>query len=161
MEGPRISELVPSPAAVVAAGALLLLATGQAMAAVCPTDGGVHGTVRSLSGQPVAGAAVTLTTSSATAVTSVDGRYCLHPVAVGEYRLVVYAEGYGIAEQGFRIEDREPVQLDVQLRPAFGAEVVISATRTERAAGGRAAPGADGAALANRECRRAHPGRRR
>ncbi|MCY3932048.1 MAG: TonB-dependent receptor [Acidobacteria bacterium] len=127
-----MSELVPSGAAVVAAGALALLATGQAMATVCPTDGGVHGTVESLQGQPVAGAAVTLTSSSATVVTSVDGRFCLHPVTAGEHRLVVYAEGYGLAEQGFLIEDREPVQLDVQLRPSFGAEVVISATRTEK-----------------------------
>lgn len=127
-----MSELVPSGAAAVAAGALSLLATGQAMATVCPADGGVHGTVSSLSGQPVASAAVTLTTSSATAVTSEDGRFCLHPVTAGEHRLVVYAEGYGLAEQGFRIEDREPVQLDMQLRPAFGAEVVISATRTEK-----------------------------
>ena len=127
-----MSELVPSGAAAVAAGALALLATGQAMATVCPTDSGVHGTVESLQGQPVAGAAVTLTSSSATAVTSVDGRFCLHPVTAGEHRLVVYAEGYGLAEQGFLIEDREPVHLDVQLRPSFGAEVVISATRTEK-----------------------------
>ena len=127
-----MSELVPRHAAVVVAGALALLATGQAMATVCPADSGVHGTVKSLHGQPVAGAAVTLTTSSATAVTSKEGRFCLDPVTAGEHRLVVYAEGYGLAEQGFRIEDRQPVQLHIQLRPAFGAEVVISATRTEK-----------------------------
>lgn len=130
MERPAGSGLARTGAAAAAAGVLALLPSAPAMATACPADGGVHGAVRSPSGRPVAGAAVTLTTSAATAATSEDGRFCLHPVNAGEHRLVVYAEGYGLVEQRFRIEDREPVRLDVQLRPAFGEEVVISATRT-------------------------------
>ncbi len=119
-------------ASAAAAVALALLPTGQAKAAVCPADAGVHGTVFSLSGQPVAGAAVTLTTSSVTTRTSEDGAFCLQPVSAGEHGIVVHADGYVLAERVFRIGDRELVQLDMRLRPAFGEELVISATRTEK-----------------------------
>ena len=118
-----------------AIGALALLAllpAGQAMAAACPVDSGVHGTVRALSGRPVADAAVTLTTSSLTVVTSEDGRFCLHPVAAGEHRLIVFADGYGLAEWEIKTTAEGRAGVDIELRPAFGEEVVISATRTEK-----------------------------
>ena len=118
-----------------AIGALALLAllpAGQAMAAACPEDTGVHGTVRSLSGRPVADAAVTLTTSSLTVVTSEDGRFCLHPVAAGEHRLIVFADGYGLAERDIRTRAEGRLEVEIRLRPAFGEEVIISATRTEK-----------------------------
>ena len=110
---------------------LVLLPAGQAMAA-CPVDSGVHGTVRALSGRPVADAAVTLTTSSLTVVTSEDGRFCLHPVAAGEHRLIVFADGYGLAEWEIKTTAEGRAGVDIELRPAFGEEVVISATRTEK-----------------------------
>lgn len=118
-----------------AIGALALLAllpAGQAMAAACPVDSGVHGTVRALSGRPVADAAVTLTTSSLTVVTSEDGRFCLHPVAAGEHRLIVFADGYGLAEWEIKTTAEGRAGVDIELWPAFGEEVVISATRTEK-----------------------------
>ncbi len=114
-----------------AIGALALLPAGQVMAA-CPEDTGVHGTVRALSGRPVADAAVTLTTSSLTVVTSEDGRFCLHPVAAGEHRLIVFADGYGLAEWEIKTTAEGRAGVDIELRPAFGEEVVISATRTEK-----------------------------
>ena len=116
-------------------GALAVLAlfpAAPATADACPVDAGVQGAVLSPSGRPVAGAAVTLTTSSTTVVTSEDGRFCLDPVSPGEHVLVVYAEGYGLAEQGFQVEGQDLVELDIQLRPVFGEEMVVSATRTEK-----------------------------
>lgn len=112
--------------------ALLALLATRAFAGPCPVDAGVHGVVLSPSGEPVAGAAVTLTTSSSTVTTSEDGRFCVHPVSPGEHRLVIYAEGYGLAERDFRVDDEPLVELAVQLRAAFGEEMVITATRTEK-----------------------------
>ncbi len=111
---------------------LAILAAGQARAAGCPADAGVHGTVRSLTGEPVVGAAVTLTGSSRTVATDERGRFCLVPAEPGEHRLVVYAYGYGLAERQVRLEDGEPVEIDVRLRAAFGEETVVTATRTEK-----------------------------
>ncbi|MXX76139.1 MAG: TonB-dependent receptor [Holophagales bacterium] len=96
----------------------------------CPADAGLHGTVRSLSGKPVADAAVTLTTSARTVATGEDGRFCLFQVEPGVHRLVVFADGYGVAEQELLVGDQGATQVDVRLRAAFGEEVVISATRT-------------------------------
>lgn len=106
------------------------LAAGQVRAVDCPSDGGLHGTVRSLSGKPVADAAVTLTTSSRTVATAEDGRFCLFPVEPGEHRLVVFADGYGVAEQEILVEDQSATMIEIRLRAAFGEEVVITATRT-------------------------------
>ncbi len=106
------------------------LAAAQVGAADCPADAGLHGTVRSLSGKPVADAAVTLTTSSRTVTTGEDGRFCLFPVEPGEHRLVVFADGYGVAEQEFLVEEQSATQVEIRLRAAFGEVVVISATRT-------------------------------
>ena len=124
----------PRGAGALAIGALALLAllpAGQAMAA-CPEDTGVHGTVRSLSGRPVANAAVTLTTSASTSVSSGDGRFCLYPVSAGEHRLIVFADGYGLAERDIRTRAEDRLEVEIRLRPAFGEEVIISATRTEK-----------------------------
>ena len=88
--------------------------------------------MRALSGRPVADAAVTLTTSSLTVVTSEDGRFCLHPVSAGEHRLVVFADGYGLAERDIRTRAEDRLDVEIRLRPAFGEEVIISATRTEK-----------------------------
>ena len=96
----------------------------------CPADAGLHGTVRSLSGKPVADAAVTLTTSARTVATGEDGRFCLFQVEPGVHRLVVFADRYGVAEQELLVGDQGATQVDVRLRAAFGEEVVISATRT-------------------------------
>ena len=109
-----------------------LLPSAQVSAGDCPADAGLHGAVRSLSGKPVAGAAVTLTASSRTVTTGDDGRFCLFPVDPGEHRLVVFADGYGVAEQDVLIEDRGAVNVEIRLRAAFGEEVVISATRTDK-----------------------------
>ncbi|MYF04153.1 MAG: TonB-dependent receptor [Holophagales bacterium] len=96
----------------------------------CPADAGLHGTVRSLSGKPVADAAVTLTTSARTVATGEDGRFCLFQVEPGVHRLVVFADGYGVAEQEFLVGGQSAAQVEIRLRAAFGEEVVISATRT-------------------------------
>ncbi len=135
MEKTSRCGMKPRGAGAVAIGALALLAllpAGQAVAAACPDDTGVHGTVRALSGRPVADAAVTLTTSSATVVTSEGGRFCLHPVSAGEHRLVVFADGYGLAERDIRTRAEDRLEVEIRLRPAFGEEVIISATRTEK-----------------------------
>ena len=134
MEKMSRCEMKPRGAGALAIGALALLAllpAGQAMAA-CPEDTGVHGTVRSLSGRPVANAAVTLTTSASTSVSSGDGRFCLYPVSAGEHRLIVFADGYGLAERDIRTRAEDRLEVEIRLRPAFGEEVIISATRTEK-----------------------------
>ena len=134
MEKTSRCGMKPRGAGAVAIGALALLAllpAGQAMAA-CPEDTGVHGTVRSLSGRPVANAAVTLTTSASTSVSSGDGRFCLYPVSAGEHRLIVFADGYGLAERDIRTRAEDRLEVEIRLRPAFGEEVIISATRTEK-----------------------------
>ncbi|MCY3968683.1 MAG: TonB-dependent receptor [Acidobacteria bacterium] len=135
METPRRRLRSPDRIGVTALGLWAIVAAltaAQGGAVDCPADAGLHGTVRSLSGEPVVDAAVTLTTSSRTVATGEDGRFCLFPVEPGEHRLVVFAEGYGVAEQEFVVEDQGAVQVEIRLRAAFGEEVVVGATRTEK-----------------------------
>lgn len=117
----------------VALAALLALVGAAPSAAIpCPAETGIHGVVVAAAGRPVAGAAVTLTTMSSSVVTSEDGRFCLHPVSAGEHRLVVYAEGYGLAEREVLVEDRGALKVEIRLRLAFGEEMVVTATRTRK-----------------------------
>lgn len=117
----------------VALAALLALVGAAPSAAIpCPAETRIHGAVVAAAGRPVAGAAVTLTTMSSSVVTSEDGRFCLHPVSAGEHRLVVYAEGYGLAEQDVRLADGELLEINVRLRAAFGEEMVVTATRSRK-----------------------------
>lgn len=114
---------------------LVLVALSQtavAAATPCPGNTGIQGTVLSPVGQPVVDAAVTLTSSSTTVITSEDGGFCLHSVATGRYRLVVYAEGYGLAERELVVGDEQPVAVEIRLRAAFGEEMVVTATRTRK-----------------------------
>ena len=117
----------------VALAALRALVGAAPSAAIpCPAETRIHGAVVAAAGRPVAGAAVTLTTMSSSVVTSEDGRFCLHPVSAGEHRLVVYAEGYGLAEQDVRLADGELLEINVRLRAAFGEEMVVTATRSRK-----------------------------
>ncbi len=93
----------------------------------------VHGTVRSVGGEPLAAAAVTLTASAETVLTGDHGRFCLRgDVGAGDHRLVVFADGHGVGERVFRADGDAAARVDVRLRPAFGEEVVVSATRTDK-----------------------------
>lgn len=113
--------------------ALLALAgAAPATAVPCPGGGGVQVVVLSPAGLPVAGAAVTLTAVASTVVTAEDGRFCLPRVSAGEYRLVVYAEGYGLAERELAVGNEAPAEVEIRLRAAFGEEVVITGTRTRK-----------------------------
>ena len=135
METPRRRLRSPDRIGVTALGLWAIVAAltaAQGGAVDCPADASLRGTVRSLSGTPVADAVATLTTSSRTVATGEDGRFCLFPVEPGEHRLVVFADGYGVAEQEFLVEEQGAVQVEVRLRAAFGEEVVVSATRTEK-----------------------------
>jgi outer membrane receptor for ferrienterochelin and colicins len=111
---------------------LVLVGATPAAAAPCQGDTGVQGLVLSPAGLPVAGAAVTLTTVSSTVMTAEDGRFCLPRVSSGEYRLVVYAEGFGLAERELVVEEGRPLTVEVRLRAAFGEEMVVTATRTRK-----------------------------
>ncbi|MDE2851576.1 MAG: TonB-dependent receptor [Acidobacteriota bacterium] len=114
------------------AALLALIGAARSAAIPCPAETGIHGVVVAAAGRPVAGAAVTLTTMSSSVVTSEDGRFCLHPVNAGEHRLVVYAEGYGLAEREFVVEDGRALKVEIRLRAAFGEEMVVTATRTRK-----------------------------
>jgi outer membrane receptor for ferrienterochelin and colicins len=106
---------------------LFLAASAGAEAANrCP----VEVTVTDAAKRPVTGAAVrALAGSSAT--TGADGVACLDDLTFGRHELLVVADGFAIEEAAVVVSPGD-VELRVVLRPAFGEELVVTATRTPR-----------------------------
>ena len=80
--------------------------------------GSVSGTVRSVAGEPVAGAVLTGTGPlDWTAATGPDGGYTAGNLLAGDYQVTITADGYLPANATVTIVPEAPVVLDVSLQP--------------------------------------------
>ena len=89
-------------------------------------------TVRDSSGRPVVGAEVRALAGGVIAETGPSGTACLEALGPGRHRVLVVAEGFLIEEAALAIEVGGWRRFEIALQPAFGEEVVVTATRTER-----------------------------
>ncbi|MDX1502588.1 MAG: TonB-dependent receptor [Thermoanaerobaculia bacterium] len=103
------------------------------------TVGAAHGEPCALGGRAVdrhgsavSGAVVTLVASGESSTTDAAGRFSFTGVRPGRTELVVVADGYAVAGDTLRCDAGEELVLEVSLSPAFGEELVVTATRTEK-----------------------------
>jgi len=80
---------------------------------------------------PVPGAHLSASTGSFAGKTDSSGRACLASLGRGRHRLLVSADGYLIDEALVEVDPTTDRTFEVRLRPAFGEELVVTATRTE------------------------------
>ena len=111
---------LPAPAAVRSAGltAILLLALGSTAAAPMARSaatGSVEGFVRDGSGQPVAGARVTVAGTALGAGVDSTGHYLLRALPAGRARLRAEAPGYGPSEAEVTVRPGATVRRDLVL----------------------------------------------
>ena len=97
-------------------GLILLLVAGTAFA----QTGGVEGTVRAASGDPIAGAQVTVVEVKLATTTDEAGRYSIEGLPVGTYTVRITAIGFqptAIADR--KISAGQPIAVNVSLEPAI------------------------------------------
>src|SRR5262245_33118993 len=112
------------------------LSSGALARAEAPA-GALKGVVRTSSGQPVSGFALTLVgpAEHRTVVTGPQGRYAVAGLAPGDYHFEVAEEGFTISPEARATVGGGEASLDVVLGPAPVREhVLVAATRSEAAA---------------------------
>lgn len=82
--------------------------------------------------QPVKDAVFTLLEMDRSASTDAEGQLCWSEILPGRYTALVVADGYSVLDFGFDKVEAEPLHFELALQPAFGEEMVVTATRTER-----------------------------
>ena len=112
----------------VAVVCLLLGTTAVGAAQECK----ITGVVRNPSSEVIAGAVVLVEQLGVSAETDDDGRYCISGIGAGTYHLLVTADGFQEQHSHPIAVDGEPATVDMVLQRAFRAEMVVTATRTER-----------------------------
>lgn len=112
------------------AGTLCLLPISAATAAA--QDCRISGTVTNPSHQPIADAIVIVEQLGLTVTGDADGVFCVTDVPSGTYHLLISANGYQEQHSHPISLNGTPVTVDISLQPAFRAETVVTATRTER-----------------------------
>lgn len=125
------------PTAALAAVAAMVLATAPALrspARVAATDPcSARVTVEDADrGEPIAGARLTVLPEGPTARTGEDGVACLPPLEPGRYPLLAVADGHSVATTRLDIPAEGVPRLTLRMMPAFGEEMVVTATRTEK-----------------------------
>ena len=94
----------------------------------------IRGTVINLAGRPVDGVAVTLAKPVRTVLSDAEGRYSIPGLQPGSYDVLIRAAGYADLRVTVEIlPSGNGAPLDVTLEPMFRAEIVVTATRTNRA----------------------------
>lgn len=86
--------------------------------------------IRAPQGMPVAGAAMTVLPAGLPTTSDSGGRACVTDLADGRHRLVVVAEGFAVAERAVELVAGSEQRVEIELRPAFGEELVVTSTRT-------------------------------
>ncbi len=81
-------------------------------------------------GRPVA-ATVTVVGGGASRTTDAEGRFCFDALETGRHELVVVAPGFSIGGGSVELGDADR-EIEIPLAPAFGEEVVVTTTGTER-----------------------------
>ncbi len=83
-------------------------------------------------GEPVSGAVVTLVPGEVSESTGSNGAACFEQLESGTYQIVVAAEGFSVGVEAVDVEAVGRMDRRLSLLPAFGQEIVVSGTRTER-----------------------------
>ena len=92
----------------------------------------LRGQVRSTTGEAISGATVTVLPEGARAATDAAGNLCLTDLEPGPRRLLVVAESFVVADAEVELVAGRSTEIEVTLQPAFGHEVVVTATRTAK-----------------------------
>ncbi|MEM9556285.1 MAG: TonB-dependent receptor [Acidobacteriota bacterium] len=82
--------------------------------------------------QPVSGAVVQMLGTDLRLTSDSVGAVCAPDVAAGRYDLLVVADGFSVLDAAVTKQDGVPLQLILELTPAFGEEVVVTGTRTAK-----------------------------
>ncbi len=93
----------------------------------------VEGTITDQAGAPVAGAEVALSSRnfSASRITDGNGHFIFDSVSTESGTLRVNAAGFAPLERGWSADNRESIQLDIELAPApLSEQVTVTAERT-------------------------------
>ena len=114
----------------------LLLVQAHSAIAQQPAEPAFHGVLRNSAGAPISGAKIQLTATSAhsEAVTGADGQFQLSPLAPGQYRLTLEANGR-------KVEYAQPVELSVgapavALTLSDRGEVTVALLKVQVSTGG-------------------------
>lgn len=107
---------------------LLALFAAPAAAQDCQISGFVHEPL----GDPIPGAIVLVEQLGTSVLTDDSGRYCLNNMPDGTYHLLVTADAFQLQHSHPIAVDGTNLTVDIVLQPAFRAETVVTATRTER-----------------------------
>ena len=83
-------------------------------------------------GQPVAGASVTVRGTAARTVTDGDGRFVLHDVPPGEWTWVIERLGYATWEQRMAVEHLDQLRIGLLARPLDLEAVRVTVDRLEQ-----------------------------
>lgn len=121
---------------------LLTLGLSPAVAAQAATDCELGGRVVDLSAEPIAEASVSVVGSDRTFESDGEGRFCLDELGAkgdsdleiaevqSDLEIVVYAEGFGLT--ALRVVAGKRAPIEVEMRPAFGEEMVITARQSRQ-----------------------------
>ena len=113
---------------------LSLVALALATAPVLAQTGTVTGTVQDASGQPLAGAQVSVEGTTIGGLSSDAGRYLLNNVPVGDHDITVVLLGYAAVTQSVSVQAGETAVRDfvLQLTALSMDEIVVTATGEQR-----------------------------
>ncbi|MEM8995182.1 MAG: TonB-dependent receptor [Acidobacteriota bacterium] len=82
--------------------------------------------------QPVSGAVVQLLGAEERLTSDSAGVVCAAEVAAGRHQLLVVADGFSVLDATVTKKEGVPMQLTLELTPAFGEEMVVTGTRTAK-----------------------------
>ena len=113
---------------------LSLVALALATAPVLAQTGAVTGTIQDASGQPLAGAQVSIEGTTIGGLSSDAGRYLLNNVPVGDHDITVVMLGYTSMTQSVPVQAGETAVRDfvLQLTALSMDEIVVTATGEQR-----------------------------
>lgn len=83
-------------------------------------------------GAPIADAAVTHLGSNTTIRTDARGEFSFGSVPSGDSEILFVADGFVVSGDRIDCPEGESIQLEVDLQPVFGEELVVTGTRTEK-----------------------------
>ena len=107
---------------------LLLSGVAAGAAPLCDLSGRVvDGEARA-----VAAATVSIAASKRTTATDAAGAFCFADLTPGKIELVVVAEGFSIGGGRVTVGGDGPRRVEITLSPAFGEELVVTTTGSER-----------------------------
>ena len=117
-------------------GSLIVLGATLAVSMTSPASAqercAVAGRVLDSSGAVLPGAVISVADRETSVVTAADGTFCIPVLEAGEYQLQISHDGFAPSGETIRLPKAGSDQLTVTLLPAIRADVVVTATRTNR-----------------------------